>query len=170
MTMNNPSIVRKATPDDRAGIWELFDMVHEENAILSQSKPKINWLLDRILHPERIPDWDNGTRGFIGVIGEVGKLEGLILLCLGMLWYSDDIILEEYVNFVHPEHRNSNHAKTLISYARHLADNTGIPLMIGVVSNHRTAAKIRLYKRQLPEAGSYFLYNAHTGRPNGKGN
>jgi len=162
--MNHPSIVRRAGPDDRKGIWSLFDMVHEENAILSQSKPKINWLLDRILHPERIPEWDNGTRGFIGVIGPPQALEGLILLCLGSLWYSDDIILEEYVNFVHPDHRNSNHAKTLVSYARHLADQTGIPLLIGIVSNHRTEAKVRLYRRQLPEAGSFFLYNAHTGR------
>lgn len=162
--MNSPSIVRKATPEDRRGIWELFDMVHEENAILNQSKPKVDWLLDRILHPERIPEWDNGTRGFIGVIGPPERLEGLILLCLGSLWYSDDIILEEYVNFVHPDHRNSNHAKTLVGYARHLADKTGIPLLIGIVSNHRTAAKVRLYRRQLPEAGAFFLYNGYTGR------
>lgn len=168
--MNSPSIVRKATSADRDGIWALFNLVHEENAILSQSKAKIDWLLDRILHPERIPEWDNGTRGFIGVIGPVGRLEGLILLCLGSLWYSDDIILEEYVNFVHPDHRNSNHAKTLVGYARHLADQTGIPLLIGIVSNARTAAKVRLYRRQLPEAGAFFLYNATTGRPSGKSN
>lgn len=160
----SPSIVRRAIPEDLKGIWELFELVHEENAILSQSKPKINWLLNRILHPERIQEWDNGTRGFIGVIGPSHRLEGLILLCLGSLWYSDDIILEEYVNFVHPDYRNSNHAKTLVSYARHMADQTGVPLLIGIVSNHRTAAKVRLYRRQLPEAGSFFLYNATTGR------
>jgi len=165
---NSPSIVRKATPADRDGIWELFNLVHEENAILTQSKPKLNWLLDRILHPERILESDNGTRGFIGVIGPPKKLEGMILLCLGSLWYSDDIILEEYVNFVHPDHRNSNHAKTLVAYAKHIALETGIPLLIGIVSNNRTAAKVRLYRRQLPEAGAFFLWNATTGRPNGK--
>jgi hypothetical protein len=40
----------------------------------------------------------------------------------------------------------------------------GMPLLIGVLSNSRTEAKIRLYKRHFGEpAGAYFLYNARTG-------
>lgn len=162
--MTSNSIVRRAVPEDYEGIWKLLNLVHTENAIMSQSKPKLDWLLDRLLHPEKIAEGDNGTRGFIGVIGPVGALEGMILLCLGSLWYSDDIILEEYVNFVHPDHRKSNHAKTLVSYAKSIADKTGVPLIIGVVSNTRTAAKVRLYRRQLPEAGAFFLYNADTAK------
>lgn len=158
--MTSNSIVRKATPADRSGVWELFRLLHEENGIFNLSEHKLNWLLDRILSPESIPEGDMGTRGFMGVIGPVGALEGFILMVLGSFWYSDDIILEEYANFVHPNHRKSNHAKVLLSYSRHLADKVDVPLVIGIISNIRTAAKVRLYRRQLPEAGSFFLYNS----------
>ena len=36
--------------------------------------------------------------------------------------------------------------------------------MIGVLSNHRTEAKVRLYERQFGKpSGAFFLYNARTG-------
>jgi GNAT superfamily N-acetyltransferase len=156
--MPSDSIVRKAVPEDRESIWELFRLLHEENGVFPISEPKINHLLDRTLYPERILEADTGLRGFMGVIGSVGKLEGLLVIVLGSFWYSDDIIFEEYANFVHPDHRKSNHAKALLAYSRHMADSVSIPLCIGIVSNVRTAAKVRLYRRQLPEAGNFFLY------------
>lgn len=158
--MTSESVVRKAVPADRESIWDLFRLLHEENGVFSLSEHKINYLLERILHPEKIPEADPGIRGFMGVIGPVGKLEGLLVMVLGSFWYSDDIIFEEYANFVHPAHRKSNHAKALLAYSRHMADNVNIPLVIGIISNLRTAAKVRLYRRQLPECGSFFLYNS----------
>lgn len=133
-------------------------MLHEENGAFTLSEHKINGLLDRLLHPEKIPEWDGGPRGFMGVIGPPNALEGFLLMALSTFWYSDDIIFEEYANFVHPHHRRSNHAKALLAYSRHMADNVEIPLLIGIVSNIRTEAKVRLYRRQLPEAGAFFLY------------
>ena len=158
--MTSASIVRKAVPEDRDSIWDLFRLLHEENGVFNLSEHKINYLLDRILLPEKISEGDNGVRGFMGVIGPVGKLEGLLVMVLGSFWYSDDIIFEEYANFVHPDHRKSNHAKALLAYSRHMSDNVKIPLVIGIISNLRTAAKVRLYRRQLPECGSFFLYNS----------
>jgi hypothetical protein len=39
-----------------------------------------------------------------------------------------------------------------------------MPMTIGVLSNHRTEAKIRMYMRMFGgNAGVYFLYNAKTG-------
>lgn len=155
-----PSIVRRATPKDYKGIWELFRLLHQENGIFTLSVPKLDWLLNRILHTDEIPPEDPGLRGYMGVVGpEGGHLEGFILLVLGSYWYSDDIILEEYANFVHPDHRRTDHAKTLLGYAKYLSDKIGIPLSIGIISNNRTAAKVRLYRRQLPESGAFFLYN-----------
>jgi hypothetical protein len=49
-----------------------------------------------------------------------------------------------------------------------MADKVGISLVVGIVSNIRTAAKVRLYRRVLPECGSYFLYNGSTPALNGK--
>lgn len=158
--MTSTSIVRRAIPQDRDSIWDLFRLLHEENGVFNLSEHKINGLLDRVLHPEKIPEGDTGTRGFMGVIGPVGALEGLLVMVLGSFWYSDDIIFEEYANFVHPAHRRSSHAKALLAYSRHMADNVDIPLVIGIISNIRTEAKVRLYRRQLPECGSFFLYNS----------
>lgn len=156
--MTSQSIVRKATPEDRNGLWDLLRLLHKENGMFAMSEQKVNFLLDRLLHPERIPEGDMGLRGFIGVIGPVGKLEGMIIIALGAFWYSDDIILEEYANFVHPDHRRSNHAKVLLSYGRNITDQIGVPLIVGIISNIRTEAKVRLYRRILPETGSFFIY------------
>lgn len=159
--MTSPSRVRRAVPEDYAAIWQLFDLLHKENAMVGMSREKLDFILMRVLAPETIPPGDTGLRGYMGVIGPVGgPLEGFILMCIGTFWYSNDLILEEYANFVHPDHRRSNHAKTFVNYAKKLAVEIGLPLVIGIISNQRTAAKVRLYRRQLPEAGAFFVYNA----------
>lgn len=160
MNAASPSIVRRALPQDFDGIWQLFRLLHAENALFSMSERKLNWLLERVLHPELIPEWDTGLRGFMGVIGAPGsQLEGFILMVVGSFWYSEDLTLEEYANFVHPDYRKSDHAKTLLAYARNVSDQIKIPLVIGIISNIRTQAKVRLYRRQLPEKGSFFVYD-----------
>ena len=85
----------------------------------------------------------------------------MIQLSISEYWYSDHKLLEELYNYVRPEHRRSNNAKALIEYAKYCAREMDLPLLIGVVSNERTAEKIRLYRRRLGEpSGAYFLYNA----------
>lgn len=158
------TIVRKAIPADRDGMCHLLRMMHAENGIFSVSEPKVNWFLDRVFYPERIPQGDMGVRGYAGVIGPPEALEGFILMMIGSNWYSQDYHLEELANFVHPDHRKSTHARTLIGYAKHLSDKIGIPLVIGIISNARTEAKVRLYKQMLPQAGAFFLYNADTNK------
>lgn len=161
--MSSTSIVRRVEVGDRDSVLELFNLLHEENGLFSLSKEKVHYILDRVLDPESIPENDSGLRGYMGVIGPVGKLEGFILVMLSQYWYTDDICLEELANFVHPDHRVSNHAKTLLGWSKQLSDRVGIPLLVGIMSNTRTQAKVRLYRRQLPEAGAFYLYNATTG-------
>lgn len=160
-----PSVVRPATPEDYQEIWKLFRLLHKENGAFSMSDAKVDWVLRRVLLPELISKEDTGLRGYMGVIGPVGgPLEGLILLIVGSYWYTDELHLEELTTFVHPNHRRSKHAQALLNYSKHMSDAIGIPLLIGIVSNKRTEAKVRLYRKYLPEAGSFFLYNATTGR------
>lgn len=162
--MSALSVVRPAQSGDYEQIWGLLRLLHKENGIFPISEEKINWILSRTLRADLIPPSDTGLRGYIGVIGEPdGVLEGMIIMVIGSYWYSDSLHLEELCTFVHPNHRRSRHAHALLNYSKHMSDAIGIPLVIGIVSNKRTEAKIRLYRKYLPETGSFFLYNAGFG-------
>lgn len=162
--MPSQSVVRPAVPRDEPEIWRLFLLHHSENALFPLSESKVQVLLDRVLRPEKIKQDDAGPRGIIGVIGDVGALEGAIMLVLGSPWYTEAIMPNDCMNFVDPAHRQSDHAKALIAYAKHIVDSTragGFPdfrMIVGIVSTKRTAAKIRLYSRQLEPVGAYFMY------------
>lgn len=164
VTINMRPVVRRAVLADYPEVMKMAHLLHEENGLFEMSKRKMDWLLMRTLAPESIPEGDIGLRGYMGVIGPVGgPLEGLILLTIGAFWYSEQVVLEEYANFVHPAYRKSNHAKTLLRYAQHLSDKIGIPLLIGVLSSKQTEAKVRLYRRHFNEVGSFFLYGVRSG-------
>lgn len=104
--------------------------------------------------------------GLMGIIGKPGRPEGAILLRIGEMWYSTDKVLEEKAIFIHPDFRaaTGGRAKHLCAFAKAVSDSLGIPLVIGVLSNHRTEVKIKLYERQFGSpAGAFFLYGAATG-------
>jgi len=109
----------------------------------------------------------NLDRGLLGIIGNTGeKLEGAVLLRVGSMWYSDDEVLEEKAIFIDSKYRSAKggRARRLCEFSKHVSDNLGIPLIIGVLSNHRTEAKVRLYERQFGKpSGAFFLYGATTG-------
>lgn len=99
----------------------------------------------------------------IGAPGEA--LRGMIFMTIGQLWYSDQWVLEELFSYVPPEFRRSDYAKDLIDFAKKQADELSLKLMIGILSNERTEAKVRLYTRKLgPPAGAYFVYGGKTGQ------
>lgn len=99
--------------------------------------------------------------GILGVIGSPGKIEGMIYLLLAQIWYSSEWHLEELYSYVHPDHRKSSNAKYLIAFAKRCAEEMNIPLIIGIISNTRTKAKVELYTRQLKEpSGAFFIHNA----------
>lgn len=157
--MTSPSIVRPATKKDRQEIWRLLRLLHSENGLHDLSQSRVDWHLDRYLNPEDIAKDDMGDRGFIGVIGPEGALEGCIILAIGAAWYSETFIIDEKLNFVDPAHRASNHAKALISYAKDCSLRIGPRLVIGILSTKRTEAKIRLYEQQgLTPYGVFFVY------------
>ena len=134
-----------------------------ENGLFPMSETKVQFYLDRVLRPEAIPPQDTGPRGIIGVIGPSSYLEGVILLILAPVWYLTTISLQDCVNYVREDCRSSNHAKALIGYSKQMTDeirkvDPDFKLMVGVVSTVRTQAKIRMFRRQMTECGSVFLY------------
>lgn len=147
--------MRRAVPEDEDSIVALVQYLYEDAGKFEIDNDLIREML-----------WRDFRRqdGVIGVIGPSSALEGAICMLIGRLWYSREQHLEEIFNIVHPEHRKSGHAKALIGYAKLCSDELQIPLNIGIFSNTRTEAKVRLYQRQLGKpAGAFFSYNAHFG-------
>jgi GNAT superfamily N-acetyltransferase len=150
--------VRVGTPEDIDGCMELSLAACEENGFLYPSPRKLLMELWPAL---------NRDKGIIGIIGKPGqKMEGAILLRIGQTWYSEQMTLEERAIFISPDFRSAKggRARKLVDFAKKTADELGLPLMIGVLSNHRTEGKVRLYRRIFGEpTGAYWLYGAITG-------
>jgi hypothetical protein len=153
-----PSVVRIAKADDRPEVWRLLLQSHRENGQFTLKPEKVDWLVTRALEPKLIPEWDMGARPIISVIGATGALEALCLMSVDAYWYTDEKHLGEYLVYVDPECRKSGHAKAMVEWMKHQSDITGLPLLTGVISNERTEAKVRLYRRMVPYIGAFFLY------------
>ena len=152
--------VRVGTPDDLPGCMDLLIQANEENGIDEMDANKLLNIVWPSLHQDG---------GLVGVIGEPGMPpEGVVLLRIEQLWYSNAPVIAEKLVFVHPEYRSAKggRAKKLCEFGKKVSDEMGLPLIIGVVSTDRTKGKIRLYERVFGEpAGAFFLHNAKTGLP-----
>lgn len=147
--------VRLATPDDEGEIFALLSVLHAENGLFTMDNQKV---IDGIRYATK------RQGGMIWVIEE----DHHIVASLGMLitceWYSKDDYLLERWNFVHPDYRRSEYGRMLLDQAKWCSDwwlkETGrrMPLMVGVQSHARTAAKVRLYARSMACIGAYFIY------------
>ena len=147
------SPVRKAVLADKAQIMQMCEENHRDNGQFSLSPAKVDAMIDKAF---------NGGGAIIGVVGK-DQIEGMLVLLIAQFWYTDDWCLEEIQNYVRPQFRKSTHAKDMINFGQRCSDELGIPLVIGVVSNERTRAKMELYRRQLGEpCGGYFMHKPKT--------
>lgn len=154
--MTDLAPVRLGHRGDIDQLIELGRLLHTENAMLDWDEELIRELVTAYVTYQPSPHFQDP--GMIAVIDEGGVIKAMIALRITQLWYSRKPLIEELFNFVHPEHRRSTFAKSMILYAKALADDLQLPLLIGIVSNHRTEQKIRLYQRFLPFAGAFFVY------------
>lgn len=155
--------VRLGTPQDENALMDLATRAWNENGVMDMNTEKMLGMIRPALYL-----W----QGLVGIIGAPGqKIEAAILLRVSQMWYSDSWILEEKAIFVDPEFRkvsrsnqDQSHARKLVDFSKEVADSLSVPLLIGVLSNHRTEAKIRLYERHFgAPAGAFFLYGVKTG-------
>lgn len=151
--------VRVADENDLEEVMAMARTLHEENGVFALSERKVRALLDGALKGpvER-------RRGICGVIGEPGALQSSIFLEFAEPYYSDDIGIFELWNTVLLQYRNTNNCRDQIAWARYIRAQFALPLVIGVLSNQRTAAKVRIYSRQLgPPAGAFFIEGGVSG-------
>lgn len=144
------TVVRLAGLDDEVGLLNLCRLMHAE-----QGSHPLNW-------PKVIAMMRRATMrqvALAGVIGPSDDIKAGILILLDPVWYSDECQLLEVFNFVREDSRRSDYAKRMIEFAKKCADELDVDLTIGVLSNIRTEAKVKLYARQVPEAGRFFIYS-----------
>lgn len=148
--INRPGNVRIACRKDEDEIFNLLCSLYEENAMATIDKDKV-W---RMIH--------KGTRdktAIIGVIDGLKTLAATVALLPSQWWYSSEYQLEEIWNYVTPENRKSTYAKDMIQFAKWCSEEWGIPVLMGILSNKRTEAKIGLYSRQIQHVGALFVHN-----------
>lgn len=144
--------VRYAVPEDYPQIIALGEELHAENGHSEIDYPRAE---------ATIMEGINRKASFIGIIGDVGKIEGIVFIRFASFWNSSDIFAEELFLYVPPAFRKTGNAKTLLRFAMDTTEKLGLPLMIGVQSNHRTKAKLKLYEKQLgtPVGGYFFVHD-----------
>jgi hypothetical protein len=151
--------VRIATVADMPEVMELAVAAAKENSLFDCSRTRLIETVWRCL---------NLDHGLIGAIGKQnGTIEGMVVLVIGNLHYSDSLCCEEKVLWVNPEFRNAKggRANKLIRFMKGAAASLNLPLVTGVLSHDSTEAKRALYTRELGAPAGYFWVwgNAKTG-------
>jgi hypothetical protein len=150
--------IRIGVEEDLTQLLQLAMMAAEENGYVDPNPEKVALMMWGCLVQQI---------GLIGVISNnIGEIEGFVLLEFCTSWYSDEKVIEERMIFVKPAYRSAKggRARKLCEFSKYTSDTLGLPLIIGMLSNNRTEAKIRLYERQFGKcSGVYFLHNAKTG-------
>lgn len=150
--------IRLATPADLDAVMKLAIAGAQENSF---ARAKVSLILNEV--------WPavNQDKGLCGIIGpESGRVEGMVILRIGTIYYSEELCVEEKIIVVDQQYRaaKGGRARKLCEFSKKVADTLDLPLLIGVCSSSRTEAKVRMYERIFgPPAGAYFLYRTSTG-------
>lgn len=142
--------VRLAELDDLPNLMSITRLACEEDGQHSYDPEKVLNMLRRYF---------DKAGGLVAVIGEKSEeLKGYLIMIIDEVWYSKETQLLELSLFVHPDHRKSTYARQLMEFSKQASNGLKMDLTIGVMSTSRTEAKVRLYQRQFPQVGCYFVY------------
>ena len=148
--MTELSTVKLALPSDEGPLMELLRQMWKENGLASLDEDRVRHFLHRGIARDK---------AIIGVIRGPDTIEASVGLFVGTWWYSTENHIEDLFSYVATPYRRSTHAKSLIEFAKNCSMQLGMPLLMGVLSSDRTAAKVKLYERMLPKLGALFVYN-----------
>jgi len=164
LSVVEPPTVRLADREEEEELMIMCREIHAENGLVSMDEDRVRAMLHRAFDKQG---------GIIGVIGEPGSLEAIIMIVMTNFWSSNDTHLEELFSYVRRPFRTRRlnkanefkvihkpHAEALIHFAKDCSDRIGVPLVIGIITNKRMAGKVRLYRSVLGyPAGAYFVIN-----------
>lgn len=156
--------VRLAQPSDEDDLMVMLHMMHREAGLHRAPicEESVRATVQRAIIPSR--NDPNAGMSCCGIIGQPGRLEASICLGVTKPWWSGHSHIGDFWNFVSPEYRKTTHARTLIAFAKVVAETVQMELQLGVVSLERTAAKERFFERNgFQRIGGYFRYNPEIG-------
>ncbi len=141
--------IRLARHADADDLVALLREMHAESGFGTFSEAKARVAIEIGLRREL---------AMIGVIRGRREIEGSIGLFLSQPPFSSDAVLTDQWCIVREAYRKSTRAKDLINFAKWAATELNKPLMVTAVSNEQTARRVEVLERQLPKAGSMFLF------------
>lgn len=143
--------IRVAQPSDEDELVHvLMTELHAENGIMLPNA-------DRVLGNIRVATRDK--KGVIGIMSGDTGIEATIGLFIENWWYTDTLTLNEKWCHVRKPFRRSDRANRMIEFSKRMSEWFDLGLFIGIISNEKTAAKVRLYRRRLPQYGAFFYYH-----------
>lgn len=146
--------VRLASREDADSIMQCLRMMHDENGLFTLAEDRVRNIIGQAFDPP-----DGLQPPIIGVIGKPGDVEATMCLTLSQFFYTDQYHMTDLWCFIRPDSRKKNHIQTLLNFAKSCADQVGVPLFTGVISNKRTEAKVRIFSRHFgTPLGSAFFY------------
>ena len=138
------------TRESEDDMMSLCRELHADNGLFDLNEDAVREVLGRAYDKKG---------GIIGVIPGDGEIAAAIYMCISRMWYSHDEHLEELFSFVRPKYRKSKNAEALVEFAMRCGRDTGLGVMIGVITNKRLEAKVRLYRKKLGlPAGAFFVH------------
>lgn len=152
--------VRLVQPEDADSLYALLTgEIWAENAVFPVSPERVRTVINVAA---KVTPWSPGLpMSVIGVIGEVGKVKASVGLVVTQFWYTEEWHLEECWNCVSKRERNSKYASELLKFSKNVQRQMSIPLMMGILSDIRTEAKVRLFRRELGDpVGAVFVWPA----------
>lgn len=156
--------VRLAVRGDEEELLDMCRQMAEENAQLPMCERKVLAAIRDLFEAMETKNIEHGG-GIIGVIGEPRKIEAMIFLDIGQIWYSDQWLLQESACYVLPQYRKSSNAKDLLEFAKNCSEHLGLALFSSMVSTDHTEEKIRLFERRLGKrVGAIFIHKPETFR------
>lgn len=156
------SSVRIAKHGDELAIFDTILLGHADNGLWPISHNKILKLVEDAVRSTMIEDRPKPT---IGIIEGENGIEAMTCFTFDQYWYTDEWHICELFNWVHPDHRASKHADSLMAFQKKFTDDmcveTGhkFALLTGVMTLKRLEAKINLFGRKYPQIGALFAYN-----------
>lgn len=150
--------VRLLRPEDVESLYSLLTTeIWGENGLFPFSEEKVRRMLNIA---SKITPWKQGDpMVIVGVIGEPGKVEGSVGLVVAQFWYTEAWHMEDCWTCVGKDYRSSEHAAALLAFSKQMQRQMELPLLMGILSDIRTEAKLRYFRRALGEpVGAVFAW------------